>query len=104
MAFFNPYNQMYQQQPQMVQNYMPIEVSGETDAKNYPVAANTTVSLISANRDRLWIKSTNASGVVVDFRTFEMKEIKPEIPQYVTKKDFDELKAMIESLAAGGKQ
>lgn len=78
-----------QAQPIMQNCYMPIQVRDEADAKSYPVAANTTVSLMSASADFLWIKSTNASGTVVSFRTFKLSEVVEAKPEYVTKADFD---------------
>lgn len=93
--------------PQMTQTvmqncYMPIQVRDREEARTYPVAANTTVSLISANFDSLWIKSTNASGTVVSFREFTLAEIVEEKPQYITKADFEAFKKeLFDSL--GGK-
>lgn len=37
--------------------YMPIQVRDEADAKSYPVAANTTVSLMSASADFYGLKA-----------------------------------------------
>lgn len=111
MAFFNPYQgnvpaqnfMNYQQQQTVMQNtFMPIQVRDREEARTYPVAANTTVSLISANFDCLWIKSTNASGTVVSFREFTLAEVVEEKPQYITKADFEAFKKeLFDSL--GGK-
>lgn len=101
----NSYSNMLQMQPQgVVQNcYMPIQVKDEAEAKSYPVAANTTVSMVDLTMTHLWIKSTNASGTVVSFRTFDLVEKVEEKPQYITKADFDAFKKeLFESL--GGKQ
>lgn len=77
-----------QQMQTVMQNcYMPIQVRDEAEAKSYPVAANTTVALMSS--DTLWLKSTNASGTVVSFRTFRLTEVVEAKPEYVTKEDFD---------------
>ena len=82
--------------------YMPIEVRDEAEAKTYPVAANTTVALICFPANKFWIKSTNASGTVVAFRTFDFTEKKEEAPQYITKADFEAFKKeLFDSL--GGK-
>ena len=92
-----------QQAQSVMQNcFMPIQVRDEAEAKSYPVAANTTVSMISASLDCLWIKSTNASGTVVAFRTFKLSEVVEEKPQYITKSDFDAFKKeLLESIKGG---
>ena len=93
--------------PQQVQNvmqncYMPIQVRDREEAKTYPMAANTTISMISATMDCLWIKTTNASGTVVSFREFTLAEVVEEKPQYITKSDFEAFKKeLFDSL--GGK-
>lgn len=95
------------QQPMATQNvvqncFMPIQVRDREDAKTYPMAANTTVSLISATMDFLWIKTTNASGTVVSFREFKLTEVVEEKPQYITKADLEAFKKeLFDSL--GGK-
>lgn len=106
-----PMNQNYNFQqgvtPMQTQNvmqntFMPIEVRDEAEAKTYPVAANTTVALICFPANKFWIKSTNASGTVVAFRTFDFTEKKEEAPQYITKADFEAFKKeLFDSL--GGK-
>lgn len=108
MAWNNPYqvnvpqNFNYQQQTVMQNAFMPIEVRDEAEAKTYPVAANTTVALICFPANKFWIKSTNASGTVVSFRTFDFTEKKEEVPQYITKADFEAFKKeLFDSL--GGK-
>lgn len=107
MAFFNPYQgnmqNVYQMQNQPMQNtFMPIEVQSEQEAQGYPVSANTTVMLICYSAKKFWIKSTNASGTVVSFRTFDFTEEVKEEPQYITKSDFEAFKKeLFDSL--GGK-
>ena len=100
---FNFAGQMPMQTQNVMQNcYMPIEVRDEAEAKTYPVAANTTVALICSPANKFWIKSTNASGTVVAFRTFDFTEKKEETPQYITKADFEAFKKeLFDSL--GGK-
>lgn len=95
-----------QMQPQMVmQNcFMPIEVRDEQEAQTYPVAANTTVMLICYAANKFWIKSTNASGTVVSFRTFGFAEEKKEEPQYITRTDFEAFKKELLESIQGGKQ
>ena len=86
----------------MQSTYMPIQVRDEAEAKSYPMAANTTISMVDATMTHLWIKSTNASGTVVAFRTFDLTEKVEEKPQYITKADFEAFKKeLFDSL--GGK-
>ena len=106
-----PMNQNYNFQqgvtPMQTQNvmqntFMPIQVRDEAEAKSYPMAANTTISMVDATMTHLWIKSTNASGTVVAFRTFNLSEVVEEKPQYITKADFEAFKKeLFDSL--GGK-
>ena len=96
------YNNYMQVQNVMQNAYMPIEVQNEQEAQGYPVSANTTVMLICHSAKKFWIKSTNASGTVVAFRTFDFTEEVKEEPQYITKSDFEAFKKeLFESL--GGK-
>lgn len=81
----------YQQQTQSVmQNtFMPIQVRDKTEAESYPMAANTTISMVDATMTHLWVKSTNASGTVVLFDTYNLSKVVEAKPEYVTKADFD---------------
>ena len=94
--------QPMQTQAVMQSTYMPIQVRDEAEAKAYPVAANTTISMVDATMTHLWVKSTNASGTVVAFRMFDLIEKVEEKPQYITKADFEAFKKeLFDSL--GGK-
>lgn len=84
-------------------------VQGETGAKAYPVAPNTTVLLMDSEGDRFFLKSSDASGVPLPLRIFDYKEIKAEahraeIPEYATKKDLDELRKRIDELVKEAKE
>ena len=96
-------NNMPMQTQNVMQNaYMPIEVRDKQEAESYPMAANTTISMVDATLTHLWVKSTNASGTVVAFRTFNLSEVVEEKPQYITKSDFEAFKKeLFDSL--GGK-
>jgi len=96
-------SQMPMQTQAVMQNtFMPIEVRDEQEAKSYPVAVNTTVMLICYPANKFYIKSTNASGTVVSFRTFDFTEEKKEEPKYITMADFEAFKKeLFDSL--GGK-
>lgn len=129
MAYASYYPNNYQQQyfgPVMpVQSPVPasptqsaqsmssglIWVQGETGAKSYLVAPNTTVLLMDSEESKFYIKSTDASGMPLPLRTFVYNEeigtetVKAldktsESVSYVTRAEFDALKAEFEALAA----
>lgn len=94
----------YQPQTQnvMQNTFMPIVVRDKSEAESYPMAANTTISMRDESFTHMWIKSTNASGTVVAFRTFNVSEVVEEKPQYITMADFEAFKKeLFDSL--GGK-
>lgn len=91
-------------------------VQGETGAKSYLVAPNTTVLLMDSENDVFYLKSTDASGMPMPLRTFAYKEQKspdsePRLtradnsPDYVTKREFEAFKGQIEAYMnkGGGK-
>ena len=81
-----------QAQPVMQNTFMPIVVRDKSEAESYPMAANTTISMRDESFTHMWIKSTNASGTVVAFRTFNVSEVVEEKPQYITMADFEAFK------------
>lgn len=97
---FNPYPMMYPQYfQQPAQGMSPptihadiVQVSGEQEALNYPVAAGMTQMMIDRDDSAIYIKSAYANGQP----TLEVyrKEEKTETPaqDYVTK---EELAAML---------
>ena len=117
-AYFNPY-QPYNNTPsqQMAQTptttTMPtnsnsiIWVQGETGAKSYPVAPNTTVLLMDSESKKFYIKSADNSGMPLPLRTFEYTEVvqisptndftekDDKVVEYITK---DELTAINERI------
>ena len=89
-----------------------IWVQGESGAKSYLVAPNTTVMLMDSEGERFYLKSADASGMPLPLRIFDYKErsvvgsqpvSSPTIENsinydnFVTRKEFDELKASIAS-------
>lgn len=80
-------------------------VQGEAGAKSYLVAPGTTVLLMDSEDQIFYIKSTDQAGMP-SMRAFEYKERNAEpsriavapVPDYVTRKEFDELKSKIDSL------
>ena len=101
-------------QPMQVQqpNNGLIWVQGESGAKSYLVAPNATVMLMDSEGERFYLKSADASGMPLPLRIFDYKErqntpasdfkaptsVFPDLDdKFVTRKEFDELKASIAS-------
>jgi hypothetical protein len=89
-----------------------IWVQGEAGAKSYLVAPNATVMLMDSEGDRFYLKSADASGMPLPLRIFDYKERsatpqqvaggsvngeKIDFGKFVTREEFDELKASIAS-------
>ena len=89
-----------------------IWVSGEAGAKSYLVAPGNTVMLLDAENSVFYLKSADASGMPLPLRIFDYKErtttaqhafggsVTAEsvnLDNFVTRKEFDELKASIAS-------
>lgn len=72
-------------------------VQGETGAKSYMAAPNTTVMLMDSEAQKFYLKTVDAWGRPLPLRVFEYVEIKdepatpPPIPEdkYVTREEFD---------------
>ena len=89
-----------------------IWVQGEAGAKSYLVAPNATVMLMDSEGERFYLKSADSSGMPLPLRIFDYKE-RSVMPQqvaggsvgaeqfnpdrFVTREEFDELKASIAS-------
>lgn len=104
-------SQPMQAQPAQ-QSSQIIRVSGEAGAKSYLVAPGNTVMLLDAENSVFYIKSADASGMPLPLRIFDYKERTTAAQQafsgsvaaetvnldnFVTRKEFDELKASIAS-------
>ena len=89
-----------------------IWVQGESGAKSYLVAPGNTVMLLDAENSVFYLKSADASGMPLPLRIFDYKERTTTAQQafggsvtaesvnldnFVTRKEFDELKASIAS-------
>ena len=100
------------QQPTQQQSSQIIWVSGEAGAKSYLVAPGNTVMLLDAENSVFYLKSADASGMPLPLRIFDYKERTTTAQQafggvvtsesvnldnFVTRKEFDELKASIAS-------
>lgn len=107
-------------QPVQVQqpNNGLIWVQGESGAKSYLVAPNATVMLMDSEGERFYLKSADASGMPLPLRIFDYKERQNasvsdfKAPtsdfsglddKFVTRKEFDELKASIASQSTSKK-
>lgn len=75
-------------------------VQGESAAKSYPVAPNTTVLLLDSEGDRFYLKSADGSGMPLPLRIFTFKEITNDnqtdfnnghTDDYVTRSEFEKL-------------
>ena len=99
-------------QPMQQQSSQIIWVSGEAGAKSYLVAPGNTVMLLDAENSVFYLKSADASGMPLPLRIFDYKERTTAAQQafggsvtaesvnldnFVTRKEFDELKASIAS-------
>ena len=95
MAYYNPYypnngampdmlgqlrgQQMPMQQPMQMQQQQPqsngiVWVQGESAAKSFPVAPNTTVMLLDSESSVFYLKTSDASGMPLPLRVFDYKE------------------------------
>ena len=105
-------------QPMQQQSSQIIWVSGEAGAKSYMVAPGNTVMLLDAENSVFYLKSADASGMPLPLRIFDYKERTTVAQQafggsvtaesvnldnFVTRKEFDELKASIASQPASKK-
>ena len=99
-------------QPMQQQSSQIIWVSGEAGAKSYLVAPGNTVMLLDAENSVFYLKSADASGMPLPLRIFDYKERTTTAQQafggsvatetvnldnFVTREEFDELKASIAS-------
>ena len=108
MALFNngypaSYQPMYAPQYQQNQSSI-IWVQGEAGAKSYLVAPNTTVQLWDSEKQVIYLKSADASGMpsikTLDYtiRDAAPKMVSPVGTEYATKADIEELRKQIEEL------
>lgn len=112
---YNPYAQYYptnyqtpvqqQYQPQMQQtnngSLMTVFIEREEDVNDYPVAAGTTVQLISFKLGKFWLKSTATNGVPQPLRTFSFTEQTPPAKiqnDGVSRAEFDALNNKLDKL------
>lgn len=110
MAYNNGFPMQYQQylypqyQPQMqnsqpmqsVQNTGIIWVQGEAGAKSYLVAPNSTVQLWDSEKQVIYLKSADASGMpsmrVLDYTIRDANTPRVQLSDYVTREELNALK------------
>ena len=115
MAIYNGYPATYQnpymiqqpqyQQPQQQQSGI-IWIQGEAAAKSYLVAPNTSVALFDSERQTVYIKSADASGMpsikTLDYTIREAQNASPAVPKesiaYATKDDLNAVYAKIKGI------
>ena len=97
------YQPMFNLQSQQPNNQIQW-VQGEAGAKAYPIAPGSTVLLMDSESSVFYIKSSDATGIPQPLRAFDYTERIREGStsvsdvDYVTRKEFDELKKMIDDL------
>lgn len=108
--------QMPQPQPTPApsQNVNWIQVNGLQGAKEHQVPANSTHWLMDSTEDAFYVKASDEFGVIKSFKGYRFSEIPPQelsgvpesvdMSQYVSRKDFDELKELITQLTASQKK
>lgn len=120
--YINPYfgQQNYQNNMQMPQQMVGAQMSqpaqderiwvqSATAAENYLVAPNSFVRLWDSTLNRFYERKTDATGRPFPLRIFEYKEVhdlntsEPH-NSFVTMKDFEELKAKVESLISNSSE
>lgn len=108
------YAPMYQANayaPATGQNQTPtgiIWIQGESAAKSYLVAPNTTVVLFDAESQTIYLKSADATGLpsmrVLDYTIRDQKAasgvFNPPSADYATKQEIDALRAEMEQIKA----
>jgi len=120
MAYNNPfpigyqptqiYYPQYQQQQinQQSQGSGIIWVQGEAGAKSYLVAPNNTVQLWDSEKQTIYLKSADASGMpsmkIIDYTIRDQRASMPSVAapapvgEYVSKEDFQALYGRVEAL------
>lgn len=96
----------YYQQPQPFQNGGIVRVRNEAEARDYPVAPGNSVILIDNSVPYLYVKTMSYSQLDPPrFEKFRLVKVEEPTPQpqttpveYVTRSDFEALKAEIEKL------
>ena len=106
-AYYPQQNNSFPLQNQTQQQSGIIWVQGESGAKSYLVAPNTSVVLFDSEAQTIYIKSADASGLPnIKVLDYTMRDSAPSVAKfspvgdYVTKDDISVIKSDIESLKA----
>lgn len=77
------------------------QVSGENGAKAYQIPPNSSVLLLDSTDNVIWCKTTDAGGFAT-LTGYKITPIEnkaaPDLTEYVTRKDFDELRDRFDKL------
>lgn len=97
------YNPNNYQQPQAygTGSLMTVFVDKDSDVTDYPVAAGTTVLLISFKLGKFWLKSTATNGVPQPLREFNFSELSQQSQNQndpVSRAEFNALNEKIDKL------
>lgn len=100
--------QMYQPQPQQQAQGGLNWVSGETGAKSFQVAPNTTVTLWDSESQTIYLKSADASGMptmkILDYTIREQQGqnmptlMQDSSPNYITRDDLSEFEERLKKI------
>lgn len=96
------HNQWYQSWPvyQPAQQQQGIAgvrfVNGIEEAKTVAIPYGTQALFMDANADRFFIKATDQNGAS-SVEEYRFEKVEPEKPDYVTRKEFEELRKAYES-------
>lgn len=84
--------------PQQKQGNARIYVQGETGAKSYLVAPNTTVDLWDSEKPVIYVKSADATGIpTLAVLDYSIRNNAPAEPNFVTHDELDQLKSYIDT-------
>ena len=107
---YQPYTQpTYQpQMPQNQANNAMIWVQGESGAKSYLVAPNTTVVLFDSESQTIYLKSADATGLpsmrILDYTIRDQQArggaLSQPVGDFATKSEMDALRAELEQIKA----
>lgn len=74
-------------------------VNGRQSAEVYTLPPNSEAILMDSNEAIFYLKRTDAAGMST-IRTYKFEEVIPKTTEYVTKEEFESLRAAYESLIA----
>ena len=98
---FNSYPFM-PQVAQPKQNTSPIWVQGDTGAKAFIVAPNSSVILMDSESDHFYLKAVDVSGMP-SLRKFKYEEVgNTPTTDYVARNEFDSFKKEVLEMLKGG--